>query len=171
MLEAKIDIAFAAFSDAAEISRMSRDEIEYGLQWSYTAEKLSRLMRDSTKNVVVARLDNMVIGFGIMTYHLDQANLDLLAVKPPFRRRKIASRLIAWLEKVAATAGCFDIFVQVREMNAGAIAFYEKLGFQPLGKMTGYYQTVENAVIMAKSLRTMYRGYTEVHKNSTIIKP
>lgn len=155
MLEAKIDIAFAALSDAAEISRISRDDIEHGLDWSYTTQKICRLIKDKAKNVVVARADDNLAGFGIMTYHQEYANLDLLAVKAEFRRQKIGSRIVLWLEKVAFTAGCLNIFVQVREMNAGAINFYQALGFQQLDHMARYYQDVENAVIMAKTLRAM----------------
>ena len=90
-----------------------------------------------------------------MTYHKDQANLDLLAVKEKFRRMKIGTQIVSWLEKVAFTAGSFNIFVQVREMNTEAITFYEKLGFLKLEEIEGFYKGVENGVVMAKLLRPM----------------
>jgi len=90
-----------------------------------------------------------------MTYHKDQANLDLLAVKEKFRRMKTGTQIVLWLEKVAITAGSFNIFVQVREMNTEAITFYEKLGFLKLDKIEGFYRGVENGVVMAKLLRPM----------------
>jgi ribosomal-protein-alanine N-acetyltransferase len=90
-----------------------------------------------------------------MTYHKDQANLDLLAVKEKFRRMKIGTQIVLWLEKVAITAGSFNIFVQVREMNTEAITFYEKLGFLKLEEIEGFYKGVENGVVMAKLLRPM----------------
>ena len=37
-----------------------------------------------------------LIGFGIMTYGENTANLDLLAVRPNYRRRGVATRLLRW---------------------------------------------------------------------------
>ncbi len=155
MLTDKVLIEFARFLDVAEISRISRDEVEYGLGWDYTTQKLLQLIRNNSKNVVVARIDQKLVGFGIMTYHKDQSNLDLLAVKEKFRRMRIGTQIVLWLEKVAFTAGSFNIFVQVREMNIEAVTFYEKLGFLKLEKIEGFYKGVENGVVMAKLLRPM----------------
>lgn len=148
-------IEFARFTDVAEISRISRDEVEFGLGWNYTSRKLSQLIKNKSKNVVVARIDEELVGFGIMTYHKDQANLDLLAVKEEFRDQKIGTQIVFWLEKVAVTSGIFNIFVQVRERNKAALKFYEKLGFQRLDEIQGFYKGVENGVVMAKLLRSM----------------
>ncbi len=155
MLEQKIQIEFGILSDAKEISQLSRDEIEYGLGWNYTEQKVVRIIRNKSRNVIVARLDDVLTGFAIMTYRQDQANLDLLAVKKDYRRKKIGSELILWLEKVAVTAGAFNVFVQLRETNAGAFMLYEKLGFQRLDKLPRFYRGVEDGIVMAKSLRQM----------------
>ena len=155
MLADKTLIEFARLSDVAEISQISRDEVEYGLGWDYTSRKLARLINNSTKNVVVARIDETLVGFGIMTYRKDQANLDLLAVKDGFRRKKVGTQIVLWLEKVAVTSGIFNIFVQLRERNTGALRFYEGLGFQKLDEIRGFYKGVENGVVMAKLLRPM----------------
>lgn len=148
-------IEFARRSDTAEISRLSRDEVEYGLGWDYRPQKLLRLIRNKSKNVVVARVGNEFAGFGIMTYHREHANLDLLAVKEARRRRKIGTGIVLWLEKVALTAGAFNVFVQVREQNSGALGFYEYLGYQQIDQIPGFYQGIENGVVMAKSLRPL----------------
>ncbi len=65
-------------------------------------------------------------------------------------------QIVEWLEKVALTAGVFNIFVQVREVNKEAIEFYKKLAFITLDKENGYYRGVETGVIMSKSLRPMF---------------
>ncbi len=74
-------IGFARLSDAIEISHLSRDEVEHGLGWDYTPTKIIRVINSKSKNIVVARIDDELVGFGVMTYRKDQANLDLLAVK------------------------------------------------------------------------------------------
>jgi len=155
MLEQTIHIEFARLSDAREISRLCRDEIEHGLGWNYTERKIARIIRSKSKNVIAARFGEDLAGFGIMTYRREQANLDLLAVKKDYRRMKVATKLILWLEKVALTAGAFNVFVQLRQTNKSAFRLYEKLGFHRLDKLPGFYRGIEDGIVMAKSLRPM----------------
>ena len=116
--------------------------------------------------MVVARRGAKLLGFGIMTYEDEQANLDLLAVKFVFRRQGIATQIVTWLEDVASVAGIYNIFVQVRKINEGAINFYKKLGFQIIDEESGYYQGQETGVIMCKSLRQFDIGNLVHESNS-----
>jgi ribosomal-protein-alanine N-acetyltransferase len=156
MLNDKPLIEFAKPSDTTEIAALSKNEIEQGLGWKYTPEQIVRLINDDTVNVVVARFASRLAGFGIMTYYNNNANLDLLAVKRPYRRIRIGTHIVHWLEQVAITAGAYNIFVQVRSRNSPAVAFYENLGFLLLEEKKGYYRGVESALIMAKSIRRMF---------------
>lgn len=153
MIEDKTHIEIAKLSDATEIGLMSKNDIEYGLGWKYTPERIMILIQDKSKNVVTARTESELVGFGIMTYHEYQANLDLLAVKESFRRMKIGTQIFQWLEKVAITAGIFDIFVQVRAKNDVAIKFYQRNGFSVLEEKKAYYRNVEAGVIMVKKFK------------------
>lgn len=155
MSENKTTIEFAKISDVAEIGNLSRKYIEHDLGWKYTPEKLKKLIKNRSKNVVVARKGNKLVGFGIMTYHEEQANLDLLAVKMIYRRRGKGRQIVKWLEEVALTAGIFIIFVQVRKINNGAINFYKKLGYEIIDEKSGYYRGQETGVIMSKNIRQM----------------
>lgn len=158
MLTICTDIELARAADAAQISRLSRRCIEQGLRPRYTPARLRELMRDKARNVVVARKDRILLGFGIMTYGRDSANLDLLAVKKPYRQRGVGRQILSWLEKVARTAGIANVFVQVRSNNAAAIRFYERLGFQVVEQVAGYYQGRESAAILCKGIRPMAGG-------------
>ena len=155
MLSSKTRIEFAKPRDVAAMARMSRDEVERGLGWRYHPQVLARLMRARHKNVVVARVDDELAGFAIMTYHAYQANLDLLAVQRPYRRNGVGTQLVAWLVEVAATAGIYNVYVQVRETNHGALHFYRDLGFERLDMLRGYYNGEEGALILAQSLRPL----------------
>lgn len=152
------DIEFATDSDADEISELSREYIEHGLRQRYTPHCIRLLIRNISKNVIVARSNQTLVGFGIMSYNLDSANLDLLAVKKLHRHKGVGKQTVQWLEKVAITAGNMNIFVQVRKTNIGAIRFYKKLGFQVVDEAAGYYQGRESAVIMCKGIRQMVFG-------------
>ncbi|MEW8505310.1 MAG: GNAT family N-acetyltransferase [Candidatus Thiodiazotropha sp.] len=164
MIEDKTKIEFANSADANEIAIISKNDIEYGLGWKYTPARIARLIRDSSKNVVVARSDTLLLGFGIMTYGETQANLDLLAVKRGFRRMKVATQIVQWLEEVALNAGLFNIFVQVRAGNQTAIKFYKHLGFFELDRDRTYYRGVEAGVLMAKGLRGIFDFDCELYK-------
>lgn len=153
MYQSSRTIEFAALADIEEIADLSRKYIEYDLGWDYRPEKLTRLLRSDNRNVVVAREDQQLVGFGIMTYFEDQANLDLLAVKIRYRYQGIGRQIVLWLEKVALTAGIFTIYVQVRQLNTGAIKFYKKLGYRIIAERRGYYRGRETALIMSKDLR------------------
>ena len=155
MLTSKTRIEFARPADLSEMARLSRDEVERGLGWRYTPQHLAWLLRHRRKNVVVARVDGRLAGFAIMTYRQHQANLDLLAVKARYRRQRIGARLVAWLIKVASTAGIASVFVQVRETNHGALAFYRELDFWRLDYLPGYYGGMEGALVLARPLRPL----------------
>ena len=147
-----LSIGLARHSDAVDISRLSREYIEYGLPQRYTPRRILKAIETDNKNVVVARVHNVFAGFGIMTYYDDTANLDLLAVKQRYQRRGMGSDIIHWLEKVALTAGIYDVYVQVRKVNRGAIRFYEALEFEIYDEKAGYYQGKETGVLMSKNL-------------------
>jgi ribosomal protein S18 acetylase RimI-like enzyme len=149
------DIELATAADAAEISRLSRRCIERGLRPRYSPALVRKKMRGKACNVIVARKERVLLGFGIMTYGRESANLDLLAVKKPYRRRGVGRQILQWLEKVARTAGIANIFVQVRSSNAVAVRFYERLGFQVVEQVPGYYQGRESAAILCKSIQPM----------------
>jgi len=156
MLNLDATIEFAQPSDAREIAELSREYIEYGLGWRYTPEKVASLITGKTKNVVVARRGHELMGFGIMTYRDESANLDLLAVKRGYRRRGVARQIVTWLIEVALSAGIHSVYVQVRELNHGAIEFYRKLGFHKIDEMPGYYSGEETGIIFCRSLRPMF---------------
>jgi ribosomal-protein-alanine N-acetyltransferase len=145
-------IRLAAAADAAAIAMLSRDEIEHGLRWSWTPQRVRRSIEARDTNVVVAEGDTHLVGFALMQYTADDARLLLFGVHPRFRRRGIGTTLIEWLEETVRTAGVGRIQVQVRERNAGARAFYARLGYEPVLATGGYYQGRETAVHLVKEL-------------------
>ena len=152
-MTSRISIDLATPADAREIAALSRRCIEQGLRWRYTPALIRALLRKRSTNVIVARDGEKIAGFGIMSYGEHSANLDLLAVRRSFRRRGVGRRIVAWLEKVALTAGIANIFVQVRARNRSAIRFYRRLGFVVVDEAPGYYQGREAAVILGQAIR------------------
>ena len=139
--------------DAPAIAALSRDRIEHGLGWSWTAPRVRRSVRDRATNVVVAVDEaGQVLGFGIMKYHDDEAHLLLLAVRVDASRRGIGTALVGWLERSALVAGVGQVYLEARLTNGTARAFYARLGYREIQTRPGYYQGREACVRLAKDL-------------------
>jgi [ribosomal protein S18]-alanine N-acetyltransferase len=153
-------VRLATAADVLAIADMSREYIEHGLGWSWTPTRIAAAIHDQSTNVAVIHQSDGVLGFGIMHYGDRSAHLALLAVHPAQRRRGIAARLVAWLEKSADTAGIERIRVEARSDNPGAIAFYQKHGYMQIDRIARYYRGVLDAVRLEKTLRL---GVRESH--------
>ncbi|HEX4151547.1 MAG TPA: GNAT family N-acetyltransferase [Steroidobacteraceae bacterium] len=145
-------LGLALSGDAEEIAEMSRDSIEAGLSWSWTPARVRRSILSRESSVVVARRERRVAAFAIMHVGDDVAHLNLLAVAGGHRRQGLGRRLIDWLSATALEAGVFRIDLELRANNAVARAFYQRLGFEALNIVPGYYQGVEPALRMCKRL-------------------
>lgn len=145
-----VKIELAKLSDAGEIAVLSRSEIEHGFAWKWTPPRVSAAIANRQTNVVVARANATLLGFGIMRYYQDTAHLELFAVRPESRRQGIGSVLLLWLEHVAVTAGILKIRVEARADNAPAIAFYRKHGYAIKTYIEDMYQDVEDGIRFEK---------------------
>jgi|SRR5581483_810344 len=145
-------IRLARFSDAVSIAQMSRDYIEHGLGWGWTATRVLRSIRDRSTNVAVIHQGGSLLAFGIMRYDEQTAHLLLLAVHPARRRRGMAAALVGWLEAVARTAGIERIRVETRAGSDAARAFYRSRGYAETERIAGYYRGVEDAMRLEKNL-------------------
>jgi ribosomal-protein-alanine N-acetyltransferase len=139
-------------SEAREIASISRQQVEYGLNWRWTPARVKRYIADPESMVLVASRGGVIQGFAIMKFADDAAHLLLLAVQPKARREGVGTELLAWLEKSCDTAGMQQIRLEVRSSNDMAKQFYAALGYQLVGRMNAYYDSQEAAVVMEKSL-------------------
>ncbi len=148
-----LPIRLARAIDADAIALLSRDRIESGLGWSWTANRVRRAIADAQTNVIVVEDALDLRGFGLMRYGDDAAHLLLLAVHARHARRGIGSALLAWLERSARVAGVASIQLETRQGNAAARAFYAYHGYRETQIVPGYYQGREASVRFGKSLR------------------
>jgi [ribosomal protein S18]-alanine N-acetyltransferase len=151
---ADLPIQLASPADAAQIAEISRDEIEYGLPWRWTARRVAGAIADPAVNVAVVREQERVVAFAIMGYNEDDAHLLLLAVRPERRRCGLASALLLWLEQAARVAGANRIRVEARLPNDAARCFYNEHGYHERTIRGLMYCGVVDGVLMEKWLRT-----------------
>ena len=155
MSTANSEISLARQTDCIEIAAMSKSLIEHDLPWRWKPSRILELIRHPECVVIVAR-DNIepsiITGFAAMEFHELHGHLNLLAVKPEFRRASIGRHLLAWLELSAVTAGIEQIILEVRSGNGSAITFYEEAKYKIAEKLSGYYQGREDAYRMIHEL-------------------
>jgi ribosomal-protein-alanine N-acetyltransferase len=85
----------------------------------------------------------------------DEAEILSLGVAPEARRAGFGRALVLAGAGQAFTRGARRLFLEVDVNNAAACALYRQLGFEEIGRRTGYYAEpsgVEDALILARDL-------------------
>ena len=96
----------------------------------------------------VAEVDDVVVGYLAASIAGDIAELQRIAVDGRHRRTGLAARLLAELTSVARAEGADRVLLEVREDNAGALAFYEGQGFEEIDRRRRYYRDGATAVVL-----------------------
>jgi len=151
---ADVTVRLARVADADGIAEMSRDYIELGLPWTWTAGRIEHAIREPDTNVVVVGDRGAIGAFGIMFHTKDDAHLLLFAVHKTVQRRGVGSAILRWLEEAARTAGAKRIRVECRRDNAAARNFYCEHGYAELDITANYYRGLKDAIRLEKWLRT-----------------
>ena len=136
--------------DASHISAISEmEKLCFSDPWSegsISAELASRL-----SYWLVAVEGGEVVGYIGSQSVLGQSDMMNVAVHPNHRRKGIAESLILTVCRDLREKGNSCLTLEVRASNAPAIALYEKLGFDTVGRRPGYYRhPKEDALIMRK---------------------
>ena len=136
-------------SHLAEIAEIEKEC--FSCPWSEKALEDTLLGQNGT--AVVAVCDGRVVAYGGMVIALDEAEITNVATTAQYRGRGIAKALMCELFRVAHERGCVSMSLEVRESNAAAIALYDGLGFENLGRRPNFYRFPrEAAIIMVKQL-------------------
>jgi len=148
-----ITLRLAHPSDAPVIAGLSRDLIETGLGWSWTAERVTRALLDKNTLSIVVLDRGQLMGFAIMYFGPEHGHLSLLAVRPSHQRMGLGRRMMEWLVDSAFAAGLASLHLELRSTNRGGRRFYRALGFTEAAYVPGYYRGRETALRMKRALR------------------
>jgi ribosomal-protein-alanine N-acetyltransferase len=105
-----------------------------------------------TVSYLVVEQDGAVVGHAVASAAGDDAELQRIALDPAYRRRGLASALLAAVEERTAADGARRLLLEVREDNTTAAAFYESRGFEEVGRRRGYYRDGAAAVVLGKKV-------------------
>ena len=153
MKTADVAVRLARSADAEVIAAMSRDYIEAGLPWTWTAGRVEAAIREADMNVVVVGERGAISAFGIMSYPDDDAHLILFAVRRDQRRRGVGSAVLRWLEEAACTAGAKRIRVECTRENVAGRNFYCEHGYHEFDIEKKMYRGLKDGVHLEKWLR------------------
>lgn len=108
----------------------------------------------SRRLYLVAEEGTVLIGYaGMMFTGGPQADVVTLAVSAARWGEGTGTALLTALVDEAATRGCTEVFLEVREDNPRARRLYQRNGFTEAGIRRGYYQpSGVDAVVMRKAL-------------------
>lgn len=109
----------------------------YGEAWS-DAQLLAALGFPDTW-AELALGDGDPVGFSLTRRIGDEAELLLIAVRPEWRNRGVAGRLLASAAESARAKGATMLFLEVRATNDAALHLYQRNGFQVVGRRKDYY--------------------------------
>ncbi len=94
-----------------------------------------------------------VVCYGGMWIIADIAEITNIAVAPNARRQGLGEKTLNILLDVCRERGLAAVNLEVRENNAAALALYEKLGFEAVGRRKKYYNNKYDAILMTKELQ------------------
>ena len=132
--------------DLAEVEAIERES--YPTPWS-RAMFDAELRKPSSLALGAFIEDDVLVGYAFVSRYVDAWHVMNVAVSLAFRRRGIAVALLERLFEITVTDPRRGYTLEVRVSNTGAIALYEKLGFEARGVRRGYYtDNREDALIM-----------------------
>jgi ribosomal-protein-alanine N-acetyltransferase len=86
-------------------------------------------------------------GFVVCMVTLDEAEILLIAITPELQGQGWGSQLLHYVENTLASEGITQVYLEVRESNTQARAFYQRHGWSEAGRRKNYYPcdiTLEN---------------------------
>lgn len=94
-----------------------------------------------------------IVGYSILMYAMDQADLANIAILPQCRGQKLGKSLLEKTMEKACNYGVSEVFLEVRESNAAAKRLYLSSNFVEIGRRRKYYKNPrEDAIIMLRKL-------------------
>ncbi len=103
--------------------------------------------------ILVLEEGAIVLAFLVAKAVVDEWELENVAVAIDHRRRGLGTRMVSEFLRQARHEKARAIFLEVRESNLAACAFYERRGFEMTGRRQNYYACpAEDALVYRLNL-------------------
>ncbi len=112
----------------------------------------ARILEDALYNPQVSLVaaqgaQGEFLGYGMVSAVLDEGCLEKIVVDPQYRRQGVAEEILKAFLRFGWAHLAF-LTLEVRESNAPAIALYQKLGFQEVGRRKNYYTDLSEDALL-----------------------
>ena len=97
--------------------------------WNDPARDIMRKIGDSPWGFLVAEIDGTIVGAMMVGFDGHRGSINYLAVASAERGTGLGRRLVEHAERLLLERDCPKVNLSVRGDHAGAIAFYEHLGY------------------------------------------
>jgi ribosomal-protein-alanine acetyltransferase len=113
-----------------------------------------RLISQPGDALVIAEADGTEVGYALALFRrgLKVARLYSIAIAGTRRGQGIGRALLEALEDIACQRGAAAMRLEVRQDDEQATAFYQALGYVPIGTREDYYEDGGDALRMEKRL-------------------
>ena len=99
-----------------------------------------------------------MVGHAVVSVVADISELQRIAVDAAHRRAGLATSLLEEAVGLARSEGADRLLLEVREDNAGAIAFYVARGFVEIDRRPRYFRDGGTAVVMSRNIQPTGAG-------------
>ena len=114
----------------------------------YTEGLLNDLIKARQEQFFVAADNGEIIGYAVGFANGKEGHIVSVAVDPRHRRKQVGTTLLSAVTARLAAEGVKQIQLEVRKGNAGAIAFYERMGYRIFSEIRHYYDDGEDAWVL-----------------------
>ena len=111
---------------------------------------LNDLIKTQQDHFFVAADNEEIIGYAVGSANGKEGHIVSIAVNPRHRRKQIGTALLSAVTAKLSAEGVQQIQLEVRKGNAGAIAFYERMGYRIFSEIRHYYTDGEDAWVLRR---------------------
>lgn len=109
----------------------------------------NELTNNHFAHYMIMEYNGDIAGYAGMWIIMEEAHITNIAVRMPYRGKKLGEQLLRELSHTASFLGAKRMTLEVRVTNYVAQGLYTKLGFSSVGVRKGYYtDNNEDALIM-----------------------
>ena len=144
-------------TDASEVSRLHRED--FSRPWT-SGEFVALIDQETVFGFAAREVGNPktgMAGFVLARLVAGEGEILTLAVARVHRRAGLGRELMDAVLRELHSERAAELFLEVDETNAPALALYRKLGFREVGKRPGYYahagKPTTGALVMRRDLR------------------
>ena len=116
-----------------------------------SSEQAMQRLTNPAREVLVATASEQIVGVMILDLTgMLNGYIQILAVHPDWRSRRIGTQLIAWAEQRIFCQSP-NVFLCVSSFNDGAKRFYARLGYKTIGELPDFLKQGYSEILMRKT--------------------